>query len=82
MPADPTLTTVTPGEARKAGLQALTVAYKLPAQRWMLDHVTADLARDGIRHAVVRLNPEATKVEVWRTGIDSLIKAARERGEL
>ena len=62
-------TALTPAAAAHQGFRALTVEYHLPAERWMLDHVIADMERGGIP-AVLVVPPAAPfsprLVEVWR----------------
>jgi hypothetical protein len=50
-------------EARAAGYCAMTAAYHLPAEQWMLDAVVNDMRRGKVDHVLVRV---WNGVEVWR----------------
>ena len=53
-------------EAAGLGFGRLTIPYKLPAEKEMLENVRADMERGGIKHALVIAGGG---VEVWRSGI-------------
>lgn len=57
---------ITIKEARDRNLTSLTMPYRLPDEKWMLDNVLRDMRRAAIRHAAVLTK---NGCEVWREGM-------------
>lgn len=57
--------TISHEEAKARGFWALTTAYILPSERWMLQRALSDFERGSVR-AVLVGSPEAP--EIWRDG--------------